>query len=143
MTRATCKRCGRPLRDPVSIARGLGPVCAGSSGSSSGYRPPRNRSRSGRRYAAFTNGSVQLPLFAQRNDPDEPPQTSKRARVAAAKEHRGRQFHQRQAFWCGLNGRTREPIVYSPTPEGGWTSSNGHTTSHAALEKYLRRYGLI
>lgn len=24
-----CKKCGRPLRDPVSIARGMGPNCAG------------------------------------------------------------------------------------------------------------------
>ncbi|OUN01358.1 MAG: hypothetical protein BAA04_07000 [Firmicutes bacterium ZCTH02-B6] len=25
----TCRRCGRPLRDPESIQRGIGPVCAG------------------------------------------------------------------------------------------------------------------
>src|SRR5690606_27712886 len=24
-----CTRCGRPLRDPVSVQRGMGPVCAG------------------------------------------------------------------------------------------------------------------
>lgn len=25
-----CKRCGKPLRDPLSVAAGLGPVCRGS-----------------------------------------------------------------------------------------------------------------
>jgi hypothetical protein len=32
----TCRRCKRPLRDPVSIARGLGPLCAGLAGAASG-----------------------------------------------------------------------------------------------------------
>jgi len=143
MSRPTCKRCGRTLKDPVSIARGIGPVCAGSGGSSSGRRPPRTRDRSGRRYEAVGNGNGQLPLFAQGNEPDEHPRMSKRARVAAARERRRRQFQRRRAFQCGLNARTREPVVYSPTPEGGWTNTEGYTTSHAALEKYLRRYGWI
>jgi hypothetical protein len=143
MSRPTCKRCGRTLKDPVSIARGLGPVCAGSGGSSSRRRPPRTRDRSGARYEAVANGSGQLRLFAQGSDPDETVKMSKRARIAAAKERRRLRFQLRRAFQCGLNGRTREPVVYSPTPEGGWTNTEGYTTSHAALEKYLRRYGWI
>ena len=30
MEATRCKKCGRPLRDPESIARGMGPECAGS-----------------------------------------------------------------------------------------------------------------
>lgn len=32
----TCRRCNRPLRDPVSIARGLGPLCASLVGRDTG-----------------------------------------------------------------------------------------------------------
>ena len=35
MEEIRCIKCGRPLRDPESIARGMGPECAGASG---GYR---------------------------------------------------------------------------------------------------------
>ena len=45
-----CKKCGRVLRDPVSIARGMGPVCAGDTGRS-GRRPQvRARRSAGRAY---------------------------------------------------------------------------------------------
>ncbi len=36
---ARCKVCGRPLRDPVSIARGMGRKCAGISNSRRSFRP--------------------------------------------------------------------------------------------------------
>ena len=32
MEEVRCIRCGRPLRDPVSITRGMGPECAGGTG---------------------------------------------------------------------------------------------------------------
>ncbi|HEU0293638.1 MAG TPA: DUF6011 domain-containing protein, partial [Anaerolineales bacterium] len=37
-----CKKCGKPLRDPISIARGMGPKCAGIAGA--GKRFPSSRS---------------------------------------------------------------------------------------------------
>ena len=35
MEQIRCIKCGRPLRDPESIARGMGPECAGTNGRSS------------------------------------------------------------------------------------------------------------
>jgi hypothetical protein len=37
MEAARCKKCGRSLRDPASIARGMGPECAGSTGGRKKY----------------------------------------------------------------------------------------------------------
>ena len=33
-----CRVCGKPLRDPISIARGAGPTCAGISRGRKSYR---------------------------------------------------------------------------------------------------------
>lgn len=115
MTRPRCSRCGRPLTDPVSIARGMGPVCAGSGGT--GRRPPHTRAFSGTRYAVFAKGCGQEPPSALTNGQAEPVKLSRRARLAAARKRRRQQFQCRLSFRCGLNGRTRERIVYSPTPD--------------------------
>ena len=41
-----CKKCGRPLRDPESIARGMGPECANITGSHwKGYGPSKHDHR--------------------------------------------------------------------------------------------------
>jgi len=143
MSRPRCSKCGRTLKNPASIARGMGPVCAGAGGSASRRHPPRSRPRSGQKYAAVAAGSSQLQLFAPGEESDETPEMSKRARLAATRARRRRKFEGRQAFQCGLSGRTREPLVFRPTPDGGWTSSSGYTTGHEALERYLRRYGWI
>ena len=58
-----CKKCGRKLTDPVSIARGVGPVCAGLTGYRRRVRTRQRRS-SGRAYDALGHGSGgQLSLF--------------------------------------------------------------------------------
>ena len=60
---ARCIKCGRPLSDPESIARGMGPECAGITG------VPRKRYRSGVRshgdssYAAIGHGSAATPTL--------------------------------------------------------------------------------
>ena len=60
---ARCIKCGRPLSDPESIARGMGPECAGITG---GHR---KRYRSGVRshgdssYAAIGHGSAATPTL--------------------------------------------------------------------------------
>jgi hypothetical protein len=40
MEKARCIKCGRPLRDPESIARGMGPECAGESRGAAGNIAP-------------------------------------------------------------------------------------------------------
>ena len=60
-----CKKFGRVLRNPVSIARGMGPVCAGDAGRS-GRRPQVHvRRSSGQVYDAIGSGSLQSPLPVQ------------------------------------------------------------------------------
>ena len=49
MEEVRCIRCGRPLRDPVSITRGMGPECAGGTGG----RPRKYRSGVRSRTSSF------------------------------------------------------------------------------------------
>ena len=42
---AHCKKCGRPLHDPVSVARGMGPKCAGIGSTGKGFRSGRRLSK--------------------------------------------------------------------------------------------------
>lgn len=51
MKAARCIKCGRLLHDPVSIARGMGPACAGDTG---GHRKKYHLSVCSRRDFAFT-----------------------------------------------------------------------------------------
>ena len=49
-----CKVCGKPLRDPMSIARGMGPKCAGVSNSGKSFRSPVRATRERRYISAGT-----------------------------------------------------------------------------------------
>jgi hypothetical protein len=53
-----CKKCGKTLADPVSIACGMGPECRGGSGKSSSYQHPRYRKQvaNARRAEAYSKG---------------------------------------------------------------------------------------
>lgn len=59
---ARCKKCGRPLRDPESVARGMGPECAGSTGGRKKYYS-RRRAHRGSAYSLGSEGTVSLTLF--------------------------------------------------------------------------------
>lgn len=63
MRETRCIKCGRPLRDPVSIARRMGPECAGKTGGR--HRKYRSgvRSRSDSSYAAVGQGSEAIPTL--------------------------------------------------------------------------------
>lgn len=60
---ARCKKCGRPLRDPQSIARGLGPACAGVAAKGRRYASARSAHR-GRGYAAGGDNRAEMILIA-------------------------------------------------------------------------------
>jgi len=70
---ARCKRCGRPLKDPYSIAVGMGPECRGAA-AKRGARLPKPRWR-------VTHGRVVFdglqenegPLVGDLTDDDEQP----------------------------------------------------------------------
>lgn len=73
-----CKKCGRSLRDPASIARGTGPECAGMSGRRGKSVQARGSVGTGSTYSAAGTSKTVAPLFAwidndhrQRRVPDQ------------------------------------------------------------------------
>jgi len=63
-----CKKCGRPLRSSESIARGMGPECAGISTS---HRRPvhiQKRNGSGSSHDMPRKNRVTMPMFSWTND---------------------------------------------------------------------------
>ena len=60
---ARCIKCGRPLRDPDSIARGMGPECAGVIGGHRIRYRSRVRSHGSSSYAAIGYGSAATPTL--------------------------------------------------------------------------------
>ena len=72
MKKPRCSKCGRPLSDPKSIARGMGPVCAGLTGRRGKGLPHIKSGRSSRHYTAKGVGSGQLPLFVLTDIPQKP-----------------------------------------------------------------------
>ena len=105
-----CKKCGRVLSDPESIARGMGPKCAGVSG---GGRKVKTRigKRSGIPYNAGAIGSMQATLPIGDTTPKRP---SKRDLARRNREERRRLFDERQPFQCGLLLPERKPIILYP-----------------------------
>jgi hypothetical protein len=63
-----CKKCRRPLRDPDSIARGMGPECAGLSGSRGKFTSIRRENGSGSIYNAPSTNHAVMPLFTWAGD---------------------------------------------------------------------------
>lgn len=59
-----CKKCGKPLRTPASIARGMGPECAGISSRRGKAVRVRSFVRSSPAYEAVGIGRTVTPLFA-------------------------------------------------------------------------------
>ena len=63
MEEIRCIKCGRPLRDPESIARGMGPECAGANGGHRKRYRSRVRSHSSSSYAAIGHSSAGTPTL--------------------------------------------------------------------------------
>lgn len=61
-----CAKCGRPLKDPASIARGMGPECAGTASRGRKTTPQLRRRRGGTAYALTSPaGQITLPVFVE------------------------------------------------------------------------------
>lgn len=73
-----CKKCGRVLKDPVSIAAGMGPVCRGGSGGGRASQAVRSRRSHGHSYdgAGHGHGADLLPLGDLSGLFDPKPKTS-------------------------------------------------------------------
>lgn len=136
-----CKKCGRVLKSPASIARGVGSVCAGATGAQRKAVNDGMKRSSGRAYQSVGVSERQTPLFS-----GEMPATpvSKKELYRRRRDERRRSFETRQPFICGLLMPKREPLVYKPLRDGKWQEDpGGRVISHERLQQYLLKYRLI
>jgi hypothetical protein len=136
-----CKKCGRRLKSPMSIARGMGPKCAGITATSGKSVHIRSRPTSCMAYTEIAPSHKQVSLF-----PGELPkkQLSKRELFRWRREERRRLFETRESFQCGVVLPKRKPLVYTPLEDGSWQENpGGRVISHERLQQYLVRYRFI
>jgi hypothetical protein len=138
---AKCKKCGRWLKSPLSIAIGMGPKCAGMKSTSGRSVRARNKPSSRTAYSDKTPVQVQEPLFT-----GELPKKrlSKRELFRRRKEERRRLFETRLPFQCGLVLPAKKTLVYTPLEDGSWREDySGRVISHERLQQYLVKYQFI
>jgi len=136
-----CKKCGRRLKSPLSVARGMGPKCAGITSTSGKSVRVRSKQSHGVAYSDKAPSQEQAPLF-----PGELPKKhlSKRELVRRRREERRRLFETRLPFQCGLVLPARKPLVYTPLEDGSWQENHsGRVISHERLQQYLVKYRFI
>ena len=136
-----CKKCRRVLKSPVSIARGMGPKCAGVSAASGKSIHARVKRSSVMAYQRSVSNHTQAPLF-----PGDLPtkRWTKRELFCQRKEERRHLFETREPFQCGLVLPKRKPLVYTPLDDGSWKENpTGRVISHERLYEYLTRYRFI
>jgi hypothetical protein len=63
MEEVRCIKCGRPLRDPESITRGMGPECAGANGGHRKRYRSKLRSHDSSSYVAIGPGNTVMPTL--------------------------------------------------------------------------------
>ena len=136
-----CKKCGRRLKSPLSIAIGMGPKCAGIKSTSGRSVRVHSKPSSRTAYSDKTLVQVQTPLFM-----GELPKKrlSKRELFRRRREERRRLFETRLPFQCGLVMPARKPLVYFPLEDGSWQENySGRVISHERLQQYLVRFRFI
>ncbi len=136
-----CKKCGRRLKSPRSIAIGMGPKCSGIKSTSGRSIRVQSKPISRAAYSDKTPDQVQALIFA-----GELPKTrlSMRELFRRRREERRRLFETRLPFQCGLVLPARKPLVYTPLEDGSWQENySGRVISHERLQQYLVRYRFI
>ena len=136
-----CKKCGRRLKSPLSIAIGMGPKCAGIKSNAGRSVCVQRKSSTRMAYPDKALDHAQAPLFT-----GEPPkkQLSKRELFRKRLEERRRLFESRLPFQCGIVMPARKPLVYIPLEDGSWREDySGRVISHERLQQYLVRYQFI
>lgn len=129
MRQPRCAKCGRQLKSLLSIARGMGPTCAGVTGrgQSMKLRTPRH---SGSVYLLGLNSGHQqpTPIGDIRTE-----LISKRHLIRRRREERLRLFEARQP----LLSMTCAPLVYLPFPDDNEKEEHtGRTIPHERLQDY-------
>jgi hypothetical protein len=137
---ARCKKCGRVLKSPASIARGIGSTCAGTTGSEKSFKL-RIRRGSTKPYATKEPDSIQNAAFS--GDLSNRP-VSKREVFRKVRDERRKLFEERRPFQCGVLTRTHTPLIYLPLGDSRWKESHsGRVIPHEKLQAYLKRFSLI
>lgn len=133
---ARCKKCGRILKSPQSIALGMGSTCAGIASSTGRVSSIRQKRSSGKAYKNDPVGRKNTPLTGDLS--------SKSLTMRQIREQRRRLFEERKPFRCGIFSKTRKPLIYVPTENGSWKEDwTGREISHERLKGYLRKYQFI
>ena len=140
-TKIKCKKCGRVLKSAISIARGMGPICAGISSTSRKRFINKSIKNTGVANSSVRPGHTHTPMFSG----DLPSKRlSKRELHRRRKEERRRLFETRLPFQCGVVLPKRMPLVYTPLKDGSWQENpSGRVISHERLQQYLLRYSFI
>jgi len=138
---ARCKKCGRQLKSPLSIAIGMGPKCAGVTVTAGKSVRVRNSPSSGMAYIETSPSHMQAPLFS---DELRKKRLSKRELFRQRKEERRRLFEIREPFQCGFVLPARKPLMYTPLEDGLWREDySGRVISHERLQQYLVKFRFI
>lgn len=134
MIKPRCKKCGKVLRDPESIALGMTPKCAGLSSGRRTVNVKVDR-RGGSPYSLGILGGMQATLPIMDTTLKN---LSKTELVICSREERRRLFNERKPFHCGLSLPERKPIIYTPTHDGAWKNTDNESViSHEQLQSYL------
>jgi hypothetical protein len=139
-TTVKCKKCGRVLKSPLSIAMGMGPKCAGISSTQGCMIHIGLRRSSRKRYSLAGASAVRIPSMPA------PPEKkiSRKEKARKQREERRQLFEQRQAFQLGMLVRSKMPLRYEPVGEKDWKESgSGRVMSQEQLQAYLKRYQFI
>jgi hypothetical protein len=138
---ARCKKCGRRLKSPLSIAIGMGSKCAGLKSTTGRSVRVQNKPTSPTSYSDKTLIQVQASLFFG----DLPKKRlSKRELFCRRREECRRLFETRLPFQCGLVLPTKKPLVYTPLEDGSWRENpSGRVISNERLQQYLVRFRFI
>ena len=136
-----CKKCGRVLKSPLSIALGMGPKCARISLAKGQDVGVGKRRSSGNDYDGIGTGCAQTPLIPS-SKPEK--KVSKKELIRKQRSERRRLFELRQSFQCGFLVGGKTPLIYEPAGEKEWKDkANGKIISHERLQDYLTRYQFI
>ena len=163
MPESRCRKCHRRLKAASSIAMGIGPKCAGTSGGRGRQIGIKVQQKSGDPYSFVQAGekAITLPLLLFIEDEDiyvylravsEPmpfdellklSRTFKRRKLI--RQLRRERYENRMPLAPGMYTRPgRNPILYEPVGDQEWKcSTSEHLISHESLGKYLARYGRI
>lgn len=138
---ARCKKCGRVLKSPASIARGMGSTCAGTTPPVGKSSTLRIQQGSAKPYS--TTGPKRFQNAASYGDLSNKP-LSKREMFRKVRDERRKLFEERRPFQCGVLTRTHIPLIYLPLGESGWKENHsGRVIPHERLQAYLKRFSLI